>query len=534
MMYQYGGKSTTRTKRLVGAAITAILATTMFGSTSAGAIGGDVPTGAAYGFLAKVNVGAPGVGQACTGALVGARWVMTAKSCFDAPAAVTTVTVGRLALSDSASGYVVPALRVLPHPDRDVALVELAASITGITPIPVSAQAPAVGETVEVLGFGRTATTWVPDQPRMASFTVTAVDGALTGISGTTDTQVGPCRGDAGGPGVRTVDGVLQLAAITHSGGQGGCLAAPADATRGGTQTRVDDIAGWVRQNTAELTVQTLKSQNSGLCLALPSNWSDLRVTPIQWSCGGAADQDWQLNQRANGEYEVRNDRSGLCLALDGGATADGTFVVQWTCRDNADQYWQLSRDTNGFTELRNSASGKCLAMQGGAVAKENGAKALIWPCREANLDQNWTVTARTPGGWVRSSHSTLCMSNGVSLADGAHAVQAACSDLNDMEWTLRTRRDDLVEVRNDRSGKCLAIEGGVTTAGAHLLQWPCRDNADQYWRVEATVQGTVVLHNNHSRLCLAIQGGVKTDAHLLQWNCNGNADQYWTVGRKA
>ncbi len=42
---------------------------------------------------------------------------------------------------------------------------------------------------------------------------------ALTGISGTTGTQVGPCRGDAGGPGVRTVDGAPHLAAITHSGG---------------------------------------------------------------------------------------------------------------------------------------------------------------------------------------------------------------------------------------------------------------------------------------------------------------------------
>ncbi|WP_433788746.1 ricin-type beta-trefoil lectin domain protein [Actinoplanes sp. CA-252034] len=524
----------------VGAAITAVLTAGLFASAPAGAVGGDVPSGAAYGFLAKVTVGEPGVGQSCTGALVGARWVVTAKSCFGAsvvagpPAVKTKVTVGRLDLSDASAGYVVPALKVLPHPDRDVALVQLAATVTGVRPIPVSAQAPAVGEVVSVLGFGRTAGDWVPSSPRMASFTVSAVDGALTAVAGTTDTQVGPCRGDAGGPGVRTVNGALELAAITHSGGQGGCLGAPADAARGGTQTRLDDIAGWVRQNTAEVTVQTLKSQNSGLCLALPSNWTALPAIAIQWSCSGAADQDWQLNQRANGEYEIRNDRSGHCLALEGGATKDGTPVVQWTCRDNVDQYWQLTKDANGYTELRNSFSGKCLAVQGGDVAMKNGAQALIWPCRESNLDQNWTITARTPGGWVRSAHSSLCMSNGVSLADGAHAVQAACSDLNDMEWTLRTRKDDLVEVRNDRSGQCLAIEGGVTTAGTHLLQWPCRDNVDQYWRVEATTQGTVVLHNNHSRMCLAIQGGVKTDAHLLQWNCNGNADQYWTVGRKA
>ncbi|GIE83502.1 hypothetical protein Aph02nite_94520 [Actinoplanes philippinensis] len=516
--------------------IATILTAGMFASAPAVAVGGDVPSGAAYGFLAKVTVGEPGVGQSCTGALVGDRWVVTAKSCVTSgpPAVRTSVTVGRLDLADTASGYTVPALRVVSHPDRDVALVQLAAKVTGITPIPVSAQAPVVGEAVSVLGYGRTASAWVPDQPRMASFTVAAVDGPLTTIAGATGTQVGPCKGDAGGPGVRTVGGSLQLAAITHSGDQGGCLGAPEGAARGGTQTRLDDIAGWVRQSIAEPVVQTLKSQNSGLCLALPSTWADLRVTPIQWSCSGAADQDWQLNQRANGEYEVRNDRSGYCLALDAGATGDGTFVVQWTCRDNADQYWRLTKDANGYTELRNSLSGKCLAMQGGDVAMKNGAKALIWPCRDANLDQNWTVTSRTPGDWVRSQHSSLCLSNGVSLADGAHAVQAACSDLNDMEWTLRTRRNDLVEVRNDRSGQCLAIEGGVTTAGAHLLQWPCRDNADQYWRVEATTKGTVVLHNNHSRMCLAIQGGVKTDAHLLQWNCNGNPDQYWTVGRKA
>jgi hypothetical protein len=534
-------RASTKWKGRVGAAFTLLLVGLLLSPARAGAAAEPPAIGDEYRFLAKVEVGTPGVGQGCTGALVGARWVVTAKACFEAggaavvagpPPTKTTVTVGRLDLSSTAAGYVVPAIRLVPHADRDLVLVELAASITGIAPVAVASAPPAPDEVISILGFGRTAAEWVPAKPHLGSFRVAAVNAAQTTIADVTPDQVGPCMGDAGGPGVRLVAGVPLLVGVTHGGGQGGCLGTADGASQGGTQTRVDDVAAWLQQTTAEATVQTLKAESSGMCLALPGNWNELKAQAIQWSCGGAADQDWQLNPRGNGLYEIRNDKSGYCLALKDGATTDGTSVVQWNCRDNTDQTWRLTKDTNGYTELRNNLSGKCLAIEGNSTT--NGGKILIWPCRDANLDQNWQASPRTPGGWVRSEYSTLCMTDGGSVADGAHAVQAACDDSNDAEWTLRTRKDNLVDVYNDRSKECLAIAGGVTTAGAHLLQWPCRDNTDQYWRAEVDTHGRTVLRNNLSNMCLAIEAGSKAaGAHLLQWNCNGNADQYWWVGAK-
>ena len=111
-----------------------------------------------------------------------------------------------------------------------------------------------------------------PDTPHAGSFKVTAVDGALTAIEGSTADQAGPCAGDIGGPGVRSIDGKLQLVGITRTGGQGGCYGAAAGAPRGGSQTRLDDVAVWVQETTAELTVNIMTAQSSNMCLAMSNN----------------------------------------------------------------------------------------------------------------------------------------------------------------------------------------------------------------------------------------------------------------------
>ncbi|MFJ6387002.1 trypsin-like serine protease, partial [Streptomyces sp. NPDC091972] len=94
--------------------------------------GVDAPTDLT--FVAKVNVGEQ---SACTGTLVDPQWVLTAASCFAAdgklsagkPAVATTVTVGRTDLSQT-GGSVQQALWLVPHADRDLVLVRLAARVT--------------------------------------------------------------------------------------------------------------------------------------------------------------------------------------------------------------------------------------------------------------------------------------------------------------------------------------------------------------------------------------------------------------------
>ncbi|WP_244200526.1 S1 family peptidase [Micromonospora arborensis] len=233
------------------ALVTLGLAVGSLTSASAYAVGGGaVPADGGYGFVAKVDFG--GV-QSCSGALIDPGWVVTAKGCFvqggqavtaGAPTRPTTVTVGRPDLA-AAGGHVVAVTRVEPHPDRNLALVELAAPVTDV-PVPKLGTPPVAGEILRVGGYGRTATEWIPDQLRTATFIVDAVAATTLDMVGTS-TEATICKGDAGGPAFREVGGQIELVAINHTSWQHGCLGETETRT-GATETRVDDVADWLAQ----------------------------------------------------------------------------------------------------------------------------------------------------------------------------------------------------------------------------------------------------------------------------------------------
>ncbi|MEV6954155.1 RICIN domain-containing protein [Streptomyces sp. NPDC051183] len=221
-------------------------------ATPATALNGSGVTSGSYAFAANLNVGDK---SACSGALVDAQWVITAASCFrdgtaplaaGKPAVKTTVTVGRTDLTQS-TGTVVEAVELVPHADRNLVMVKLAWRVVGVEPVKVAATAPAVGEQLTSLGFGRTKTEWVPQKLHSGVFAVTSLDGGALGLDGVDGATV--CKGDAGGPAVRQKDGVVELAAVNSHSWQGGCLGTdPAETRTGALDVRVDDVAAWVDQ----------------------------------------------------------------------------------------------------------------------------------------------------------------------------------------------------------------------------------------------------------------------------------------------
>ncbi|WP_143133977.1 trypsin-like serine protease [Actinoplanes philippinensis] len=215
-----------------------------------GVTGGALVEQGTYGFVAHLAVGERGIGHACTGALIDPQWVVTAKACFgEAPAAgkpavPTTVTIGRADLTGTA-GQVRAAARIVPHPDRNVVLVKLDQPTT-VAPVALGATAPAAGDVLSLAGYGRTATQWVPDALHAAQFQVTGVGTGVLDVAGVAANQAGICKGDAGGPALRETAGAVELVAIHHTSAQGGCLGSTAT-ERNATETRLDDIAAWIR-----------------------------------------------------------------------------------------------------------------------------------------------------------------------------------------------------------------------------------------------------------------------------------------------
>ncbi|MFB4285810.1 trypsin-like serine protease [Nonomuraea sp. MTCD27] len=223
---------------------------------ASGLAGGAAAPADGYGFVADVRVGSAVRG--CSGALVDPEWIVTAKSCFvegsdpvpvGPPSQPTTVTVGREDLTSIGEGQVRGVTHVVPHPARDLLLAKLASPVVEVTPVRVSATAPAPGEVLQVAGFGRTATEWVPERLHRAPFTVHTVNAGAVEITGDPSAPATICKGDAGGPAVRSVAAGFELVALHSASWQAGCLGTSASETRtAAVEVRLDNVRDWVRQ----------------------------------------------------------------------------------------------------------------------------------------------------------------------------------------------------------------------------------------------------------------------------------------------
>ncbi|MEU4158903.1 trypsin-like serine protease [Actinoplanes sp. NPDC026670] len=237
------------------AALVAGLAGSLLSGGTALAMAGaqEVPDGSLP-FVAKVSFGDIG---SCTGALVHARWIVTAKSCFadgttavtaGAPTRPTTVVLGRANLA-AVSGHRLSVVSLTPHASRNIVLAELSAPVKNITPVTLDGGAPQEGETLRIAGYGRTSNVWVPTRMHAGDFTVGAVTADSFAVSGATSGAT-LCKGDAGGPAFRETQAGVQLVGISDTSWQNGCLG-ESETREGAFEARTDDLADWIRAGVA-------------------------------------------------------------------------------------------------------------------------------------------------------------------------------------------------------------------------------------------------------------------------------------------
>ncbi|MFD8993357.1 RICIN domain-containing protein [Streptomyces abikoensis] len=86
--------------------------------------------------------------------------------------------------------------------------------------------------------------------------------------------------------------------------------------------------------------------------------------------------------------------------------------------------------------------------------------------------------------------------------------------------------------IKNDRTGKCLEVEGSGSRNGARVQQWECKGQAGADWAWRAVGGGFVQIVNLNSGKCLEIADSRRENGAPAQlWACvNGVATQEWAV----
>ncbi|MEU8819724.1 trypsin-like serine protease [Actinoplanes sp. NPDC048796] len=189
----------------------------------------------------------------CTASQIERDYALTTATCLRASGAAPA-TDGSAPLRLTTFGrYQV--LSVGFHPTRDVALLHLDQGNLGPTTssVQLAGTPAAAGETLSVLGAGRTGTQWLPNGPHSGSFAVQSAGDTVT-LTATGDASV--CPGDAGGPVVRTVSGVPTLVAMVTTAAPAGCLGSAAEQGHAATAVRVDDLGLWIKSRTGHTSFE--------------------------------------------------------------------------------------------------------------------------------------------------------------------------------------------------------------------------------------------------------------------------------------
>ncbi|OXM71905.1 hypothetical protein CF166_17535 [Amycolatopsis sp. KNN50.9b] len=224
-------------RRHLRPAVIAVTAIAALSAPAASAVTGAATTSP---FVVKLTNSA----GACSGVLVDPQWILTSSTCFPdttgtgAPSLDTTAIIGRSDLAGT-DGHTIAITSVVPQTGRPVVMARLASPVTDVTTAAISGTAPQGGDTIQVAGYGRTATEWVPNQPHSAAVTVDATTATTLTVSSSTGPTT--CKGDAGGPAFRQNSGQSELLALNHASWQGGCLGETETRTSA-TETRVDDL----------------------------------------------------------------------------------------------------------------------------------------------------------------------------------------------------------------------------------------------------------------------------------------------------
>ena len=209
--------------------------------SNAAVVNGSVDSGhSAIGALHSGNV------AACTATLIGKRTVLTAAHCVttkNPPYKVLSPInfyIGKLYYGTKYKAVAVHVHSAYAGGNKaDVAVLRLDRDVTGVTPIPIAMNSPAKGETIVIVGYGKTGENGAGfGTKRKATNKIDSMTSTTYSMYGASGGEGNVCNGDSGGPSLATRNGKETVIGV-HSTKLNYC-------GWGATDMRVDAYYSWI------------------------------------------------------------------------------------------------------------------------------------------------------------------------------------------------------------------------------------------------------------------------------------------------
>jgi V8-like Glu-specific endopeptidase len=361
------------------------------------AVVGEPELGATYAFTARLNIGQ---GQrACSGSLVESQWILTAASCFaDSPSQPTTVPAGKPKLATTATigrqddstgaGQVRDIVELVPRADRDLVLAKLSKPVTGITPVTVTASQPMAGERLTIAGYGRTRDEWAPNKLHIESLDVSAVTGSTLDLSGQAPADGGICKGDAGGPTLRKMDGRLELVGVHSATNEAGCLGSQGTLSHA-RETRLDDVRSWIAAHVARWSMKA-NANNKYVVGEFNDSGNQKGKLRARSDAPAGSWEQFTLHVNGTGTVSLRSLNENLYVSVEVNDT--GTLEGMLRARNATAGGWErlkLEEQSEGMYAIKSMQNGKYVTSE---INDAGGNYGLL------------RARTTTPGGWERFS----------------------------------------------------------------------------------------------------------------------------------
>ncbi|WP_228562743.1 ricin-type beta-trefoil lectin domain protein [Catenulispora rubra] len=181
------------------------------------------------------------------------------------------------------------------------------------------------------------------------------------------------------------------------------------------------------------------------------------------------------------------------------------------------------------------SASSSTSLVSAHAVKRANGDVDVMLINKDPNNDASVSLSYNgfTPGSGTPTVYSYLKNSTSITSAAtggaGSQTVPAYSVVVVQLHPGSGGSPASTGELHAVGAGKCLDVNGAVTTPGTQMQIWDCSGSANQIWTHTASNQLTV--YSGSSQMCLDAYGNGTTNGTKVDiWSCNGQRNQQWTL----